>query len=379
MVKFINPKIKFNQNKKRLNNKKLFNQKRLNIGVVSTKLTTAEQEVLYLISKEFLTAKKISIRRGKSFQSTYKLINSLKKKGALNIVNQMVEKKRCTIQPFKYYPPNIQPKIYKPQHQIQPKIYKLQHQIQPKIYKPQTQIQPKIYKPQNQIQPNRQIRLHGQEFNIKIIYKDDKYKYLLDRINTTKIDDNTIRLYKNSIEVYSGKSFYADNAQKATADSIDYWNRFFARLENEFKVILIKPRAQNIKLVKNHYAEINNELAIECEKKGDKINIYAREDGKLWFSIDNSFNLKEAETQHSSTAKADMEEVVQPFFNDLRDNAPPVSSDLAKFIADTQRQLQELVQAQINTQGQFQTILRLLTPAEAKEEEKNIKRPDYFG
>ena len=50
------------------------------------------------------------------------------------------------------------------------------------------------------------------------------------------------------------------------------------------------------------------------------MRVYTTEDHKLWFTIDNSLNLHEAETQHPKTAKHDMQEVVRPFFNDMRDH-----------------------------------------------------------
>lgn len=247
---------------------------------VEEPLTNAEQEVLTLLTQEFLTPKKVAIRRKCSKQAVSKIIKKLKKKGLINPALKEVDKNRGTCQPLK----------------------------------------------------RNQIRLHGQEFNIKILYKDQRYRKLLEKSNTINIDGNTIRLYKNSIEIYSGQSFYADTAHKATVRSFQYWNRLFARLENDLNLILVKPRSQNIKLVNQHYAEINNELAEECEKKADKIRVYTTDEGKLWFVIDNSFNLHEAETQ-GKTSKQDMDEVVRPFFNDLRDNSPPVPSTIWNVLA----------------------------------------------
>jgi predicted transcriptional regulator len=259
-------------------------------GVLHPNLTDTDQEVLSYLSNDFLTIKKIAIRRGCSVRAIQKIVKKLKEKGVLNKDFREVRLWRGTREPYQYT-------------------------------------------------NNHQIRLHSQEFNIKILYKDQRYKEILGKANTTNIDGNTIRLYNNSIEIYSGQSFYADDVQKATANSFDYWNRLFARLENDFKVILIKSRAQNIKLVKQHYAEINNELAQECEKKADKIKVYTTDDGKLWFLIDNSFNLHEAETQ-GQTAKQDMAETVRPFFNDLRDNNPPRVSIIWKITAENTKAIQ---------------------------------------
>lgn len=287
-------------------------------------LTKAEQDVLCLLTQEFLTPKKIALRRKCSHQSIYKIIKKLRKKGAINQFSEEVAKSQATMQPLK---------------------------------------------------SNHQIRLHGQEFNIKILYKDQRYKKILEKANTINIDGNTIRLYRNSIEIYSGQSFYADTAQKATVRSFKYWNRLFARLENDLKVILIKPRSQNIKLVNQHYAEINNELAEECEKKADKIRVYTTDDGKLWFLIDNSFNLHEAETQ-GKTSKQDMDDTVRPFFNDLRDNNSPVLSEVWKIVAEIAKHERELGAG-------LHSVVEIMKSQLPKEKEEEVvrpsSRPDYFG
>lgn len=291
-------------------------------GVVEPKLSQTQQEVLFFLTKEFLTIQQIATRRQTSKNAVYKIVNKLKKKGLINSVWQGVEKNRCTIQP-----------------------------------------------------PNHSIRLHCQEFNIKILYKDQRYKKILEKANTINIDGNTIRLYRNSIEIYSGQSFYADTAQKATVKSFKYWNRLFARLENDLKVILIKPRSQNIKLVNQHYAEINNELAEECEKKADKIRVYTTEDGKLWFLIDNSFNLHEAETTHPQSSKHDMADSVRPFFNDLRDNKPPLPSEVWAIISELAKHEKE-IGAGLNS---IVTIMKSQLPKEKEEVIKSKSRPDYIG
>ena len=231
------------------------------------KITPTEKEILCLLTKDFLTPKQIQIRRQCSKQAVNKHIRNLIKKGAYNIGCRLVDD---SIPTTKRSYVNA-------------------------------------------------IRLHAQEFNIKILFKDQRYHKTLEKCNTIEIDGNTVRLSKESIEVYSGQSFFSDDVQKATVKSFKYWQRCFARLEHDLKVIIVKPRSQNIKLVNQHYAEINNELAKESERKGYKIRVYTTDDGKLWFSIDNSFNLQEAETQHPGTAERDMGEVVKHFFNDMRD------------------------------------------------------------
>lgn len=244
--------------------KKKVAKKVSNKGMDNPKTTKKENEILTLLTEECLTPKQIALRLKTSKQNIYKFMKKLRKKGLLKRDYQKVAKFQSTIQ------------------------------------------------------PNHKIRLHGQEFNIRILYRDERYLDIRNRSNLVYVDGNTVRLYRDSVEVYSGKSFYADSVQKATVRSFDYWNRFFSLLENDLRVVLVKPRSQNIRLVNHHYAELNNELAEYCNERSEKIKVYTREDGKLWFLIDASFNGNEGETVHSVTAKEDMEGVVRPFFNDLR-------------------------------------------------------------
>jgi DNA-binding CsgD family transcriptional regulator len=328
-------------------NNNLTTKKGCFLGQGHEKLTPAEEEVLFLLTNELLTPKQIQIRRGCSQQAVNKILQNLKKKGAYNPSNKMVVKNQCTIQPNSG---GVQPKT------------------------------PKV----------NQIRLHGQEWNIKILFKDYKYKKIQENNNTIELDGNTVRLYKDSIEIYSGHSFYASDAQKATGKSFVYWNRFFARLEHHLKVILIKDRCQNINLVNNHYAEINNELAEESEKRGYKIRVSTTEDNKIWFTIDNSFNLHEAETQHPQTAKRDMEEVVKPFFNDLRDNNHYLPSEIketlniaTKKLDATISLLHEIAHTQLSLiktiDSQAEILKSLLPQKETSPEIKTKEKADYIG
>jgi len=239
------------------------------------KISKIEKEILDLITIEFLTVKQIALRRDTSLNAVYKIIKKLKQKGVYDAGFNRVEKVEST-------------KSLNPLFQ----------------------------------------RLHGQEFNIKIIKKSDKYFHAKQRGNTQFIDGNTLRLFNDSIEIYSGQSFFEKDEQRATATSLAYWQRFMARLEHEFDIILIKPRVQNINLVNQHYGEIDSEMAKDSLNRKEKIKIQTEDDGKIWFLIDNSWNLKEMETIHPETAKQDMTKV-QKQVNDWRLNNPPTNSELS--------------------------------------------------
>ena len=294
-----------------------------NKGGVSPSLTEKEREVYHYLTHDFLTPGQIAVRRQTSKNAVYKIIQRLKQKEILNKAFSRVEKIESTIQPFR-----------------------------------------------------NGIRLHGQEFNIQILYKDHRYKEKIKKhSNLLYIDGNTIRLYKNSIEVYGEKSFLADSVDKATANSMSYWQRFLSRLENDLDIILMKPRAQNIRLVNAHYSEIHNELAKDCNIKSEKIRIYSKDDGKLWFLIDNSFNLHEAETVHPETSTHDMGEIVKPFFNDLRDNRPPTLSEIMNLV-------NTIVKVNQETAAGLNTVVGLLQQQTTTLKTKEIckfERQTYIG
>lgn len=267
-------------------------------------LTDSEKEVLLMITEEQATPMEITSRRKTKIQATWKIMRSLRKKGAIGGVNQMVNFSLTTGSPV------------------------------------------------NQVN---QIRLHAQEFNVRLILSSDRYrKQMLDADRKgIVIDGNTVRMFAHAIEVNSGHDFYGEDCQRATAKSMEYWQRFFARLENDLSIILLKPRSMNIKLVNSHYAEVGNELARQTNANEEKIKIYATDDGKLWFTIDNSLNLHEAESLHPRTSKNDMQQVVAPVFNDLRDfmrktgEKIPLPSEMLAIQYESQRQVLQLTELQL--------------------------------
>lgn len=255
-------------------------------------LSPEQKEVLYYLTKEFLTVKKIALLRKTTTRAVYKTIAKLKKKGVVS----GTQLKGFTILQST---PNLTPPPKSKKHLI---------------------------------------RLHGVSFRIKILERSEFYERSLEQKNIYTIANNTIRAFKDSLILYINQDFtYADEV-KATSECFNYLNRFLIKLENELGIILIRPRYTSIKLLSNHYAEINNELATEHNKKKIGLDIYALEDGKLWFHIDNSFNLNEAETLHGKTAMQDMTKV-KTMFNDVR----------AGKWEDTKKMIMSLGKAQQNT------------------------------
>jgi len=243
----------------------------------SIKLTPAEQEVLDMIAVKFYTLKQIQTIRNCSKQAVYKIFKNLKEKGAINLGLQKVDSNQWASQP----------------------------------------------------KPN-QIRLHGQEFNIKLLWQDNRYQEVLKKANILYLDGHIIRLYQNSIEIYAGEgiSFIADTPERAEKKSLEYWYRLFTRLEHKLNALILKEGTNNIRLVNSHYARGNSEICEKAIEEGNKIKIYAVEDNKLAFITDDSFSMKEDETVHPITAKPDRK-AIDKQVNDWRINDPPTNSELA--------------------------------------------------
>lgn len=247
-------------------------EKGLKIPKEKISLGLAEQEILHLVTDEFLTVKQIALRRQTSLTAVYKVLNKLRKKGVLTVTNEGVEKSQGTHSP---------------------------------------------------------IRLHGQEFNIRILWQDQKYQAKLRQSNIIFFDSNTIKLYRNSVEIFCGQSFFGKDEREADSKSMAYFTRFLRRLENELQIILLKNRSLNIKEVKHEFAHTNSEIYQNAKDHKERIFVYAEEDGRLAFITDNSFKFNEDETVHPQTAKPDRK-AIDKQVNDWRLHDPPTNSELAQ-------------------------------------------------
>ena len=259
----------------------------LKFPILNPQLTNTEKEVLHLITEEFLTIKQIAQRRNCSIQAVYKITKSLKKKGVLDMGLNKVEKVQSTF---------------------------------------------------NQSD----LRLHGQEFNIRILWQDLDFQRKLKGSNTIFLDGNTIRLYKNSIEIYSGQSFFGKDVDEVEKKSLDYWERFIIRLEHDLKIQLKKNRARNIKIVNQHWARGDSEITDNAIKYRERVWVYAEEDGKLCFITDDSFGFREDETLHPITAKPDRK-AIDKQVNDWRLNNPPTNSQIAQGMIQNAQNTKNLI------------------------------------
>ena len=127
-----------------------------------------------------------------------------------------------------------------------------------------------------------------------------------------------IWLTNKSVIVYEKSSYLAETAANAKSHAIYNFISLIKGLEKLLHADFTERagRQYSFKVSRQHYALIKNALAKQYDAEGKKLNIYS--DKGLWFIIDNSFNLHEAETVHPETADTDNIKV-QNFFNSLKE------------------------------------------------------------
>jgi len=311
-------------------------KKRLKTVGKNTNLTPLENEVLTLLTVEFLTVKKIAKRRKTSLNAIYKIRKKLITKGLINKSNIR----------------NIA----------------LSKEVENK----------------GGVFTKNPIRLHGEQYHLNVILKDGFYTDLVKSGSSRfTIGNDTVVCYPNTIEVYSNTSFLGSSPAECDVLALNYWFKLFVKLESRLKVLLVKNGSLNISRVKGEYAETNNELAKSVIKEKEKIRVVGV-DGKTWLLIDNSFNLSECETVHPINASPDMANTVQPYFNDLRNNEHLLPSEVKAVLMQTQSQLYEVASGLTGLTDSVNGLVSLLsrskTPNSPVEDDKdfNISKEGLF-
>lgn len=148
-------------------------------------------------------------------------------------------------------------------------------------------------------------------------------------------------LTNKSIILYDTNSYFAKEAQAAKSHAIYNFIKKIKGLERLLKAdFTIKAGSQyKFKVSRQHYALVKNALAQQYNEADEKLEIYTEKG--LWFLIDNSFNLNEAETVHSETADSDNKKV-QDFFNSLKEQPNGITIDSLLQLSESIQQNQLL-------------------------------------
>lgn len=128
------------------------------------------------------------------------------------------------------------------------------------------------------------------------------------------IKGRKVWLLNKSIVIYEKESFLASKATQARSNAISHFVGLLRACERYLRADLQLHKSR-FKVSRQHYALVKNALAKQYDEEGKRLHCYTG-DG-LWFIIDNSFNLHEAETIHPKTAVKDNEKI-QNFFNGIK-------------------------------------------------------------
>jgi len=145
--------------------------------------------------------------------------------------------------------------------------------------------------------------------------KFKELNHLLGKGQEIMIKGNKIWLTNKSIIIFEKSSYLTKTAKDARQYAIYDLFELVKGLESTLGANFRINKKYRFKVSRQHYSLVKNALAKQYERDGKKLQVYS-ENG-LWFVIDNSYNLHEAETVHPKTAVDDNEKV-QNFFNGLK-------------------------------------------------------------
>jgi hypothetical protein len=129
------------------------------------------------------------------------------------------------------------------------------------------------------------------------------------------VKDRKVWLTNKSIIIYDKASYFAEDALQAKGTAIATHISIIKHIERLLHVEFRIGDDYKFKVSRQHYALIYNALAKQYNEAGEKLEV--RNGRGLWFLIDNSFNMNEAETM-GDTAMSDNQKV-QGYFNGLKD------------------------------------------------------------
>jgi len=191
------------------------------------------------------------------------------------------------------------------------------------------------------------IRLHNLAFKISIINSPKNWELKRNKIVSIRSLSKQINLNNNSYEIHCFSNikikttsnsiifympmFYGKNTDDCFQQGLDMFFNSINKVENLFKIILIKDRKCNIEIISQHYAKLQDSLAKTYRTENNKLYI-KDENGNIWLIADYSFRVDELETIYNKTAKEDMD-TMQLFLNDLRNN-PVTFSNVLQLIRE---------------------------------------------
>lgn len=172
------------------------------------------------------------------------------------------------------------------------------------------------------------FRLHNIHLVIEPYHFYERFKENIHKIYPIGIYTITINTKNIEAQTQKLKSYDEQSINECWVSFAEDMETMIRKLENDVGCEIWKNRKMNIKLVNYHLAEVHNGVATQIMPQ--KLKIIDLE-GKVWLVIDKSTGAPEMETVDPVLARDDME-MLQTYYNDLRQNRPPTNSELAEQI-----------------------------------------------
>lgn len=210
------------------------------------------------------------------------------------------------------------------------------------------------------------IRQHNLHFKIKILESPRNWDLKRNEFRQLPYYNKSIHLKNNDQDLFNyGKlqiktttksiiiklpTIYAKNWEEAIIQGMSILEDAIYKIENLFKIVLIKDYKSNITIISQEYAKIQDALARLYKREGNRIYITG-EDGKIWMITDFSFSVEELEFIHTEKATDDID-VIAPFFNDLRKYPTTLSN-----VRNEMNQAKELILGHAQNINKHQKVL----------------------
>lgn len=184
------------------------------------------------------------------------------------------------------------------------------------------------------------LRQHNLHFKIDVLESPKNWELKRNEIRFMPYFNKTIKLKNNEQDLLNfGKlqiktttksviikmpTLYAKNWEDAIIQGMQILEDSIYKIENAFKIRLVKDYKANIKIISQEYASIQDALARLYRAEGNRIYLTG-DDGKIWLITDFSFSTDELEVIHPDRATDDLD-AIAPFMNDLRKNPTTLSN-----------------------------------------------------
>ncbi|HUS49337.1 MAG TPA: hypothetical protein VMZ91_04185 [Candidatus Paceibacterota bacterium] len=204
----------------------------------------------------------------------------------------------------------------------------------------------------NRFSPGK-IRLHNLAFKLTILNKPNGWDTQRNKIVDCRASSKAVGLCNNQYEIHSFSNikvkttnnsvifympaYYGKNTDECFRQALDtLWN-IIPKIENLFKINLIKERKCNIEIISQHYSKLKDTIAKIYRVEDNKL--YVKDDeGNIRIIADFSFRVDELEAIYNKTAKEDMD-VMQNFIKDLLNNPATITQVLSAIGQNTANQM----------------------------------------